>query len=116
MKPLAHSRTFSAKMEKISQQIKYFPVSQSRKLDWKYYFGAREFLNELKVQKAKGASRSALDTIENHWSYERSLIYEERRGLLTNKYVRKVHSLFVPVPLIKCGPFGFESDKTGIKQ
>jgi hypothetical protein len=98
-------------MEKISQRIKYVPVSWRRKLRWKYYFGARECLNQLRVQKAKGATRSALDTIENHWSYEEKLIAEEGRRLLTNKYLRKADNLFVPVPRMKCGPFGFETDK-----
>ena len=113
MKPPLHSNTFSAEMRKISRLIKYFPVSQNLKLRWKYYFGARQYQRKMKVQQAKGASESALDTIRNHWRYEQALIYKERRGLITKKYIRKAHSLFVPVPQFTFGIDDNECWETG---
>ena len=102
---ILHSKTFAAKMETLARQTKYLPVSHRLKLRWKYYFGAREFRRELKVQNEKGVSPSGLDTIRNHWHYESTLIDEERRQLITDKYFRKANRLFVPTP-----PFTPEDD------
>jgi hypothetical protein len=98
-----HSQTFAANLEKISQQIKYLPFSQNQKLNLKYYLASRQFRQELKRRKANGAPASALDTVNNHWSYERRLMHEERQLFITRKYLRKANRLLVPVP-------GYDSD------
>lgn len=113
MKTLAHSKTYAAKMEKISKQIKYLPISHSLKIELKKYLGRREYKKLYNAEKAKGSPKSFLDTIANHWHYESTLIYEERRQLITDKYIRKANSLFVPVPQFTFGIDDNECWKTG---